>query len=353
MVYINDVEVSKNELNRISKRIVKDEQTLEDLQKLSDYRAEHSKVIKSFVWSLRSVINNKKIKPKITIKSSNVIISQRLKRLPSIINKLKRFPELRLGRMQDLAGARIILPSIKDVEIIGNYLKMKLYAHPEKNNFLFVREKNYISEPKKDGYRSVHQIYKYQGSKEKKLKGYQIELQIRTKLQHQWATSVEIIDSIKQQSLKTGGGDACYRDFFKLSSKLIEYIELKKDISEISESIISTLKKLDEEFNILKTLSSLRVVTSHLDEVKGKDYLILILDYIENSVRYIAVPEENISRDYLMYEQEYKEERNNVVSVSVENLKKLKKAYPNYFLDAREFVSTISKYIEKKYSHDY
>lgn len=352
MVYINDIEVSKNELNRISKRIVEGKQTSEDLQKLSDFRAEHSKVIRSFVWSLRSTISNKKLKLKLISKTDNIIISQRLKRLPSIIGKLKRFPELRLGRMQDLAGARIILPSIKDVETIGNYLKNKLYAQPEKNNFLFVREKDYISKPKKDGYRSVHQIFKYQGKKEKKLGGYQIELQIRTKLQHQWATSVEIVDSIKQQSLKTGGGDACYKDFFKLSSKLIEYIEFKKDISEISKEI-SEIKKLDEDYKILKTLSSLRVVTNHLDEVKGKDYLILILDYLENRIRYIAVPEENISKDYLMYEQTYKEETNNVVSVSVENLQKLKKAYPNYFLDAREFVSTINKYIVKKQNHSH
>ena len=62
MVYINDKEVSKKELNRISKRIVENTETIEDLQKLSDFRAEHSKIIKSFVWSLRSIINNKKIK---------------------------------------------------------------------------------------------------------------------------------------------------------------------------------------------------------------------------------------------------------------------------------------------------
>ncbi|WP_295724629.1 hypothetical protein [uncultured Leptotrichia sp.] len=47
----------------------------------------------------------------------------------------------------------------------------------------------------------------------------------------------------------------------------------------------------------------------------------------------------------MMYEREYKEDTNNVVSVSVENLKNLRKAYPNYFLDAREFVTTIGKYI--------
>ena len=35
MVYINDKEVSKKELNRISKRIVENTETIEDLQKLS------------------------------------------------------------------------------------------------------------------------------------------------------------------------------------------------------------------------------------------------------------------------------------------------------------------------------
>lgn len=341
MVYINDEIVSKKELNRISKRIVENTDTIEDLQKLSDFRAEHSKIIKSFVWSLRSIINNKKIK---LSNRNRIIISQRLKRLPSIIGKLKRFPELRLSRMQDLAGARIILPNIKDTEEVANYLKNKVYKQKDKNNFLFVREKNYILEPKEDGYRSIHQIFKYQGKKESQLEGYQIELQIRTRLQHQWATSVEIIDSIKQQSLKTGGGDAYYREFFKLSSKLMEYIEFKKDMNEISDKI-KRLSDLDKEFNILKTLSSLRVVTKKLEGIKSKEYLILILDYKGNTVRYIPVFEENISRDYLMYEQEYKGENNNVVSVSVENLKNLKKAYPNYFLDAREFVTTIEKYI--------
>ena len=341
MVYINDEIVSKKELNRISKRIVENTDTIEDLQKLSDFRAEHSKIIKSFVWSLRSIINNKKIK---LSNRNRIIISQRLKRLPSIIGKLKRFPELRLSRMQDLAGARIILPNIKDTEEVANYLKNKVYKQKDKNKFLFVREKNYILEPKEDGYRSIHQIFKYQGKKESQLEGYQIELQIRTRLQHQWATSVEIIDSIKQQSLKTGGGDAYYREFFKLSSKLMEYIEFKKDMNEISDKI-KRLSDLDKEFNILKTLSSLRVVTKELEGIKSKEYLILILDYKGNTVRYIPVFEENISRDYLMYEQEYKGENNNVVSVSVENLKNLKKAYPNYFLDAREFVTTIEKYI--------
>ena len=108
---------------------------------------------------------------------------------------------------------------------------------------------------------------------------------------------------------------------------------------------INEIKKLNEEYKILKMLSSLRVVTNHLEEIKSNGYLILILDHLNNKIRYIEVEEENISKDYLMYEETYKDENNNVVTVSVENLKTLKKAYPNYFLDAREFVATINKII--------
>ena len=104
MVYINDKEVSKKELNRISKRIIENTKTIEDLQKLSDFRAEHSKIIKSFVWSLRSIINNKKIK--LPNNRNSIIISQRLKRLPSIIGKLKRFPESTIGKNAGLGRSK-------------------------------------------------------------------------------------------------------------------------------------------------------------------------------------------------------------------------------------------------------
>ena len=341
MVLLKGRDVTKKEFERISQRIRENDISPEDYQKISDFRAEHSKVIKSFIWSLRSFLKNKKNK---IHSKENIIVSQRLKRLPSIIGKVKRFENMSVGRMQDLAGARIILNNLNDVERMATYLRENVYSKKGKNNFYFVREKNYIVSPKEDGYRSVHQIFKYQGKKEENLEGYVIELQIRTKLQHQWATAVEIIDSIKNQSLKIGGGDTHYKEFFKLSSKVIEFIELKKNMNDIVEEI-NEIKRLNEEYKILKMLSSLRVVTNHLEEIKSNGYLILILDHLNNKIRYIGVEEENISKDYLMYEETYKDENNNVVTVSVENLKTLKKAYPNYFLDAREFVATINKII--------
>lgn len=335
MVYIKEVDVSKNELDRIGDRIYEGTYTNEDLSIISDYRAEHSKILKSF---------NDTIKGKLkAMYSYKYICSQRLKRLPSIISKIKRFKDMRLSRMQDLAGIRVILNNLKDIEDFKNIVKNKLYKAPNnKNNFVFVREKDYIKDPKIDGYRSVHQVYKYKGNRYKNLNGYFLELQIRTKLQHQWATALEIIDVIKTENLKGGEGKEYYKEFFKLSSKLIEYEELKKDIKEISEEI-KKLKQINAEYNILNDLRSVSVVTENIARFDKNEYLLLILDYDRKKIRPLPIQEKEISSDYLYFESK---EKKNVVLVSVEDLKNLKKAYPNYFLDAGSFIRTIEKYIK-------
>ena len=45
----------------------------------------------------------------------DLIVAERLKRLDSIINKLKREPSMSLWAMQDLGGCRFIVPTIKEV----------------------------------------------------------------------------------------------------------------------------------------------------------------------------------------------------------------------------------------------
>lgn len=53
------------------------------------------------------------------IDQKHIIVTQRLKRLPTIIGKLNRFKNMRLSSMQDIAGARIIVSNmdqLSDVE---------------------------------------------------------------------------------------------------------------------------------------------------------------------------------------------------------------------------------------------
>lgn len=51
------------------------------------------------------------------------------------------------------------------------------------------------------------------------------ELQIRTKLQHAWATAVEAMGTFLGEALKAGHGPAAWRDFFATASAAIAHVE--------------------------------------------------------------------------------------------------------------------------------
>ena len=53
-------------------------------------------------------------------KNTNIIVAERLKRLDSIVNKLKREPIMSLWTMQDLGGCRFIVPTLEEVYDYAN-----------------------------------------------------------------------------------------------------------------------------------------------------------------------------------------------------------------------------------------
>lgn len=58
------------------------------------------------------------------------IVSQRLKRAPSIIAKLKRFDKMQLSRMQDIGGLRAVVSTIEQVRILQNeYRQVGKFQH--------------------------------------------------------------------------------------------------------------------------------------------------------------------------------------------------------------------------------
>lgn len=120
--------------------------------------------------------------------------------MPSIIEKLNRFGEIELSRMQDIGGLRIVVHTIDDIKKVHDRLLRKTSTLSLSN------EKDYINTdgPKTDGYRSVHMIFKYKSKKHPELAQYNIEIQIRTQLQHCWGTTVETLGMIGKESYKTG-----------------------------------------------------------------------------------------------------------------------------------------------------
>lgn len=147
--------------------------------------------------------------------------TQRLKRIPTIVNKITRMGTMNVSQMQDIGGLRVI---VKDINAVYALYK-KLSKTRSDFSFTEKRCDDYIKNPKtKDkkggyAYRSLHIIYEFHNNdiNYNKLK---IELQIRTKLQHYWATAVEVVDIIDKQSIKFGRGSDDWNEFFAIVSSI-------------------------------------------------------------------------------------------------------------------------------------
>lgn len=134
--------------------------------------------------------------------SENIIVAQRLKRLNSIVAKLQREPTMSLWTMHDLGGCRVIAPTIEDVYDISDKFKKSRIRHKLK------KEYDYITNPKYSGYRSYHLVYQYlSDTQETYNRNMLIEIQLRTRLQHLWATALETIGLFTNQALKASSGD--------------------------------------------------------------------------------------------------------------------------------------------------
>ncbi|MBV8457910.1 MAG: RelA/SpoT domain-containing protein [Acetobacteraceae bacterium] len=78
---------------------------------------------------------------------------------------------------------------------------------------------DYIVNPKNDGYRSHHLMLTYKGRGPLSVfTGRTIELQVRTRLQHSWATSIEAVGLFRREELKNNQGSADWLRLFKLMS---------------------------------------------------------------------------------------------------------------------------------------
>lgn len=133
--------------------------------------------------------------------SSTVIVGQRLKRVPTILDKLSRLPTMKVTRMEDIGGCRAILPGGR-TEIEGVLRRM------EKNRWTIRRFRDYISKPKETGYRAIHVVVERDERP--------IEIQLRTTRQHAWAASVERVGAMLGDALKDGVGPDDLVELFRL-----------------------------------------------------------------------------------------------------------------------------------------
>ena len=252
--------------------------------------------------------------------------------------------------MQDIAGVRIIVKDIPDIYKVRDNI-YKQFPHD------IYHEKNYINEPKSDGYRSLHITFKVDNLTKTEFNGLNVELQIRTKLQHQWATAVEIIVLYKKESYKSGLGDDKTREFLCLCSNLFAISENtpidEKYHNKNKNDLCKDLKKLNEELKVLDYLSGLTVFADKQKQIIKNKKIKFCLILLKLDERRLNVsPFDNIEeakKSYAILEKEIAKSKKNwdVVLISIDDIKALKKAYPNYYLDSKEFVQSVAGFIKR------
>lgn len=296
--------------------------TKEDLDAISTFRSNHIQLMKMLV----KTISKKLPKP--------LFIARRLKRLSSIQAKLQRFEGMCLDRMQDIGGVRAVFKNNNEVK---QFVKNIKEVYLGKRSVLEIaKENDYITQPKADGYRSYHIVFKYNG-KIDEVNGYHIELQLRDLLQHYWATAVEILALRSSTNIKAGYGDEHFKRFFWLCAEL--FAGAKEHKYEIRE--------LDKKHNILFLLKGLNVVADKLEKAGNEESLyLMVLDAKDGILKLTAFSKGEQLLAQVMYQSMETNDSMQSVLVSIDSIKKLKKAYPNYFLDAKNFIKEVTERIK-------
>jgi putative GTP pyrophosphokinase len=315
---------------------------IEALDIANQWRLAHIYPINTFQARLRKMVGN--------IPGS--LVAQRLKRMPTIIDKLDRHKHMQLSTMQDIGGVRAILPSISDVySVVNRYKTSPRFTHILKD------EKNYITNPKPDGYRGIHLIYRYnntlaRNSYAELYKGLMVEVQLRTKEQHTWATAVETMSTLLDQPLKTRGGTDEWNEFFALLASAIAIVE-KVDVLDQHKELtpLQIYKKIADmatKIHALDIMQGYSLAANVIDREKTGFYNIISLDTDKKTVSIKAFAKERYESAVSEYAKAERSagEFQDVVLVSAGKLKSLKQAYPNYFLDITEFVKRIRVIIE-------
>ena len=339
---------SKSQINRAGKLLVQEDTVSQDLVWALDlanrWRACHAYPINTFQATLRTKLRRYAHDP---------IAAQRLKRMPTIIDKLRRYPAMKLTTMQDIGGVRAILDSVKDVyKLADEYRKSSRLAHT------LTDQKDYIQHPRsEDGYRSIHLIYRYKNKLAPSYDGLRVEMQIRTKLQHIWATAVETMGTFLGQALKSRQGDQEWLDFFALTSSAFAHNEkctLVPRFEHLSrEETFMEVAAAEKRLGALYMMRGLSVAASAIHRTTGPakvwSYHLIILNSLKRTVHIKAYDRDSFEKAVIDYGKVEaagaKGKKIEPVLVSAGPIDKLRRAYPNFFLDIDDFVKSVSEIV--------
>ncbi|RBW62960.1 hypothetical protein DS884_01195 [Tenacibaculum sp. E3R01] len=322
--------ISKSQIKKLGRNIRKNQREnnivdKQDLEKLQEYRV-------SFQNSMNTVFDFLVKRSKYHYKGSLTVY--RLKRIDTIIRKINREKTMDFAKMQDIAGCRSIVDSISQI--------YKIVEDFDNNpNFEVIDRVDYIVSPRETGYVSYHLIVK-------PINDVRIvEIQLRTRTHHFWATLVEITDLVFDIKLKEGEDHPELFRFHKLLAKGNNKLTINDKIEivniERGNKIISQVRSIFKS-NYYVSIDR----WSKAQNKEGAKYLIMELD--KN-----LSPDFYFFKDFLEAENSYFNkftlDEPNMVLVHINEpvFEKIGLAYSNYVLTShpsiRLYISILQEVI--------
>jgi len=345
---MSDVALSNKKINEAGEFLARGDQSLDNPVRqrmfidVTKWRSGHELTLKQVSSILRGHVKQQPV--------AGIVVG-RTKRMQSIISKLVRRPDLKLTAMQDVCGCRVILEDMYDVRDFVHHLKAGLADRL--NSGSETKYDDYIEQPKQDGYRSVHCVVRFT-IRNSDLRPRKIEIQVRSLLQHRWATAVETVDLFTGQTIKIGGGDQKWRRFFALTASLFatkENCPLVPNTPTSLDGLKREIGWLATELHVrhkLRTWSELmhsalnpkrELADSHVSR-----YLVE-LDTATKQTRVTVFPPSILKlavERYRAVEQENEKFPNrSAVLVSAASITEVRQAYPGFYGDTKAFLEEI------------
>lgn len=305
-------------------------------------------------WRASHVIPMRHLRAELAAKvrkmKGGAITAARMKRMRSIRKKLRSSP-ITLYQMQDIAGCRAILSNQDAVNKL-------LDSYRSQANHVLHREYDYISNPKAGGYRSHHLIFRYNGAGDfgsLNSNSLMVEVQLRTQLQHAWATAVEAVGMVRNEDLKGGQGNADWLRFFALMASEFATEEGAALVpnADASAPIRRTeLIALEKGLNAFATLENYSRAVK-VSEMSGRTVSPFFLIQFDPATQRVSVRGLSNTASVASLNSAEKNTQINSVLVEVDKAADLREAYPNYFLDVKIFTDRLRKIVRPRQARSF
>ncbi len=322
-------EYSKREVNRAGKTLLDaTEPTAESYacSVVNYWRKLHEEALQRFFADSSEVL---KANP-------DSVLAGRIKKFDTVVNKLKRPNNPSdLATMHDIAGCRIVVPDMETLNIVCD----QLISSPN-----YKKSKDYIASPKSNGYRCHHLFFAYNDLPCGKQ--LYLELQVRTRQQHAWATAVEMYDRIRKTRLKFGESDPNASIFFSRWAELISQIE-SGNTPEV-ELIRASFPNVDSLYDhkrikaLLKAACDSTAIVGDVPELSYNDYCLISFYFDLQTITLEKIEADQAVARY--FNKERQSEEADFVLVRGSSIEQLKTMYPNYFGDISDFLALIEQH---------